>query len=64
MAGKTKETPKKPAGRKATFGGNTPMGRPGQPDEVAPCYVFLAGDGGSYMTGWVLHPNGGRIANG
>lgn len=46
------------------FGANTPMGRPGQPDEVAPCYVFLASDGSSYMTGQVLHPNGGRIVNG
>ena len=48
----------------ASFGGNTPMGRAGQPDEVAPCYVFLAGDSASYMTGQVLHPNGGRIVNG
>lgn len=46
------------------FGGNTPVGRPGQPDEVAPCYVFLASDDSSYMTGQVLHPNGGRIVNG
>jgi len=48
----------------AEFGENTPMGRPGQPDEVAPCYVFLAADDSSYMTGQVLHPNGGRIVNG
>jgi len=46
------------------FGGNVPIGRPGQPDEVAPCYVFLASDDSSYMTGQVLHPNGGRIVNG
>jgi NAD(P)-dependent dehydrogenase (short-subunit alcohol dehydrogenase family) len=46
----------------ARFGGNTPMQRPGQPDEVAPCFVFLAT--ASYMTGQVLHPNGGRIVNG
>ncbi len=46
------------------FGANTPLGRPGQPDEVAPCYVFLAGDDSSYMTGQVLHPNGGRVVNG
>jgi NAD(P)-dependent dehydrogenase (short-subunit alcohol dehydrogenase family) len=48
----------------ATFGANTPMGRPGQPDEVAPCFVFLASDDSSYMTGQVLHPNGGKIVNG
>jgi len=46
------------------FGANTPMGRPGQPDEVAPCYVFLASDDASYITGQVLHPNGGTIVNG
>lgn len=46
------------------FGANTAMGRPGQPDEVAPCYVFLASSDSSYMTGQVLHPNGGRIVNG
>jgi NAD(P)-dependent dehydrogenase (short-subunit alcohol dehydrogenase family) len=48
----------------AHFGANTPLERPGQPDEVAPAYVFLAGEGASYMTGQVLHPNGGRIVNG
>ncbi len=48
----------------AEFGGSAPMGRPGQPDEVAPCYVFLASDDSSYMTGQVLHPNGGRVVNG
>lgn len=48
----------------ATFGANTTLGRPGQPDEVAPSYVFLASDDSSYMTGQVLHPNGGRIVNG
>lgn len=46
------------------FGADTPLGRPGQPDEVAPCYVFLASDDSSYMTGQVLHPNGGRVVNG
>jgi NAD(P)-dependent dehydrogenase (short-subunit alcohol dehydrogenase family) len=45
----------------AKFGASTPMGRPGQPDEVAPCYVFLASADSSYMTGQVLHPNGGEI---
>jgi NAD(P)-dependent dehydrogenase (short-subunit alcohol dehydrogenase family) len=48
----------------ASFGGGTLMDRAGQPDEVAPCYVFLAGQDSSYMTGQVLHPNGGRIVNG
>lgn len=48
----------------AKFGKNTPMGRAGQPREVAPCYVFLASDDASYMTGQVLHPNGGTIVSG
>lgn len=48
----------------ATFGARAPMGRPGQPDEIAPCYVFLASRDSSYMTGQVLHPNGGEIING
>jgi NAD(P)-dependent dehydrogenase (short-subunit alcohol dehydrogenase family) len=48
----------------ATFGEDSPMGRPGQPDEVAPSFVFLACDDSSYMTGQVLHPNGGSIVNG
>lgn len=47
-----------------SFGGDTPLKRPGEPSEVAPCYVFLASDDSSYMTGQVLHPNGGRIVNG
>jgi len=41
------------------FGGNTLMDRPAEPDEIAPCYVFLASEDSSYMTGQVLHPNGG-----
>lgn len=45
------------------FGSNVPLGRPGEPDEVAPCYVFLASEGASYMSGQVLHPNGGEIIN-
>ncbi len=48
----------------ATFGASVPMKRPGQPEEVAPCYVFLASEDASYMTGQVLHPNGGEIING
>jgi NAD(P)-dependent dehydrogenase (short-subunit alcohol dehydrogenase family) len=46
-----------------TFGKHVPMGRPGQPEEVAPCYVFLASDDSSYMSGQVLHPNGGEVMN-
>jgi NAD(P)-dependent dehydrogenase (short-subunit alcohol dehydrogenase family) len=41
------------------FGKNTPMKRAGQPNEVAPCFLFLACDDASYMTGQVLHPDGG-----
>jgi NAD(P)-dependent dehydrogenase (short-subunit alcohol dehydrogenase family) len=48
----------------AKFGSDTPLGRPGQPEEVAPSYVFLASDDASYMTGQVLHPNGGTVVNG
>lgn len=43
------------------FGKNTPMGRPGQPDELAAAYVFLACQDSSYMTGQVLHLNGGDV---
>ena len=46
------------------FGSDVPLGRAGQPEEVAPCYVFLASDDSSYMTGQVLHPNGGEVVNG
>lgn len=48
----------------AKFGSNSPMKRAGQPKEVAPCYVFLASEDASYMSGQVLHPNGGEIING
>ncbi|KMY61790.1 SDR family oxidoreductase [Geobacillus stearothermophilus] len=48
----------------ATFGANTPMKRPGQPSEVAPCYVFLASDESSYMTGQMLHVDGGKFVSG
>ncbi len=45
------------------FGSNVPMKRAGQPSEVAPSYVFLASNDSSYMTGQVLHPNGGEVIN-
>jgi NAD(P)-dependent dehydrogenase (short-subunit alcohol dehydrogenase family) len=45
----------------AKHGSSAPMQRPGQPNEVAPCYVFLASDDASYMSGQVLHPNGGTV---
>ncbi len=45
----------------AKFGKDVPLKRPGQPEEVAPSYVFLASNDAAYMTGQVLHPNGGEI---
>ncbi|EJI0256882.1 SDR family oxidoreductase, partial [Listeria monocytogenes] len=48
----------------AKFGSNVPLKRPGQPDELIDCYVLLASDGASYMTGQTLHPNGGSIVGG
>ena len=48
----------------AEFGSDVPMGRAGEPAEVAPSFLFLASEDGSYMTGQVLHPNGGEIVNG
>lgn len=45
----------------AHHGAGAPMKRPGQPNEVAPCYVFLASDDASYISGQVLHPNGGNV---
>ena len=48
----------------AQLGKDVRMGRPGQPEEVAPCYLFLASDDSSYMAGQVLHPNGGNVVNG
>jgi NAD(P)-dependent dehydrogenase (short-subunit alcohol dehydrogenase family) len=47
-----------------TFGEDTPMGRAGQPNEVAPSFLFLACEDSRYMSGQVLHPNGGTIVNG
>jgi NAD(P)-dependent dehydrogenase (short-subunit alcohol dehydrogenase family) len=46
------------------FGKNVPLGRAGQPNEVAPCHLFLACEDSSYMTGQVLHPNGGEMVGG
>jgi NAD(P)-dependent dehydrogenase (short-subunit alcohol dehydrogenase family) len=46
------------------FGKDTPMKRPGQPNEVAPAFLFLACEDSSYMSGQVLHPNGGTVVNG
>ncbi|MEL0250423.1 MAG: SDR family oxidoreductase [Novosphingobium sp.] len=62
-------TPLNPSGgateeKLAHFGENTPMGRPGQPNEVAPSFLFLACEDSSYMSGQVLHPNGGTVVNG
>ena len=48
----------------AQHGSDSPMKRAGEPAEVAPCYLFLASDDASYMTGQVLHPNGGEVVNG
>jgi NAD(P)-dependent dehydrogenase (short-subunit alcohol dehydrogenase family) len=48
----------------AKFGSDVPLARAGEPVEVAGSYVFLASDDASYMTGQVLHPNGGEIVNG
>ncbi len=53
-----------PAEEVEGFGGQAPMGRPGQPEEIAPSYVFLASDDASYMAGQILHPNGGAVVNG
>jgi hypothetical protein len=52
-----------PAEAVATFGSDVPLGRAGQPDEVAPCYVLLASNDSAYMSGQVLHPNGGEVVN-
>ena len=62
-------TPLNPSGgstpdKLATFGQDTPMGRPGQPNEVARAFLFLACADASYMSGQVLHPNGGQVVNG
>jgi NAD(P)-dependent dehydrogenase (short-subunit alcohol dehydrogenase family) len=53
-----------PAREVATFGSDVPLKRAGETSEIAPCYLFLASDDSSYMTGQFLHPNGGEIING
>ena len=53
-----------PADKVEEFGQNAPLGRPGQPNEVAPSLLFLACEDSSYMSGQVLHPNGGTLVGG
>ena len=53
-----------PPDKVASFGADVPMKRAGQPEELAPSYVFLASDDLSYMTGQILHINGGEVING
>jgi NAD(P)-dependent dehydrogenase (short-subunit alcohol dehydrogenase family) len=53
-----------PGKKAAKHGSDAPMGRAGEPVEVAKSYLFLAGNDASYMTGQFLHPNGGEIING
>lgn len=53
-----------PSKKVETFGHNVPLGRPGQPEEVAPSYVFLASNESSYISGQTLHVNGGKVVNG
>jgi NAD(P)-dependent dehydrogenase (short-subunit alcohol dehydrogenase family) len=48
----------------SNFGKQVPMKRPGQPVEVATCFVFLASEDSSYIAGQVLHPNGGVVVGG
>jgi len=52
-----------PSDKVKKFGSDVPLKRAGEPSEVAPCFVFLASDDASYITGQVLHPNGGEIVN-
>ena len=53
-----------PPNEVAEFGKDVPMKRPGEPMEIAPAYVFLAASDSNYMTGQILHLNGGEIVNG
>lgn len=48
----------------SNFGSDVPMERAGEPAEIAPSYLFLASEDGSFITGQVIHPNGGEIVNG
>jgi NAD(P)-dependent dehydrogenase (short-subunit alcohol dehydrogenase family) len=52
-----------PSSHVSSFGSDTPLGRAGEPVEIAGSYVFLASDEASYITGQILHPNGGEIVN-
>ena len=53
-----------PAEEVAEFGADQPLGRPGQPEEVAPAYVYLASQDSSYVTGQTIHVNGGEVVGG
>jgi NAD(P)-dependent dehydrogenase (short-subunit alcohol dehydrogenase family) len=53
-----------PAEQVGQFGTDSPMGRPGQPAELAPAYVYLASGDSTYVSGQVIHVNGGQIVNG
>lgn len=53
-----------PPDQVSKFGTDVPLKRPGQPEEVATSFVFLASEDSSYFTGQILHPNGGEIING
>jgi NAD(P)-dependent dehydrogenase (short-subunit alcohol dehydrogenase family) len=53
-----------PAEQVAKFGASTPMKRAGQPEELAPSYVFLASEDSSYIAGQIIHVNGGTVVNG
>ena len=52
-----------PAEKVGEFGKNVAMGRPAQPVEIAPSYLFLASRDGIFFSGQVLHPNGGSVVN-
>lgn len=53
-----------PEDKVKSFGKDVPLERAGQPEEVAPSFVFLASEDSSYMAGKILHPNGGTVVNG